>query len=465
MNNYELVKKEYIKLKKEELEYLNNLSIISNNKILSEYEKIEIYRNLREFEIKIVDISKKLKEELVKVKHLTKDDLDEIIIEFDVDKDFLSLVNFYSKQSKEYVLNCLGVDMKESKFLLTIEKLIRDTRGYYSEIDQELIQNNQQLLEKPIYVFEGFYDASEDCYGPAFGYPVGYISAIYEELFSKYHNNSEKYIKKEKMQEFEKDKIIIDEGKYVYFNEVKSIFKEELLNTENKSIEECIVKTRYRVKKLNYERSPEYKEKVLLNRINELYKKVKGEYIKEELLYSDDFINILKETYKLPNNKIINKENVIYKDKKDSVLIIAITQDKEYIINIKDKNKISIEFPCGYIKKDEDIIGATKRVLKEQNGYITDNLFIIEEANSDNTHLYIVVANSCIKDEKENNSRLNSYGLFKENELDYLINNNMINDPINKLAYYSLLNNTEDGCLIYDDKKIYKHLKKKDKSL
>ena len=44
--NYEEVKNEFIKLKKEELAYIDQISKISKNKILSEYEKIEIYPNV-----------------------------------------------------------------------------------------------------------------------------------------------------------------------------------------------------------------------------------------------------------------------------------------------------------------------------------------------------------------------------------------------------------------------------------
>ena len=44
--NYEYLKKEFIKLKKEELIYIDNISKISSNKILPEYEKLEFYRGL-----------------------------------------------------------------------------------------------------------------------------------------------------------------------------------------------------------------------------------------------------------------------------------------------------------------------------------------------------------------------------------------------------------------------------------
>ena len=44
--NYELNKNEFEKIKREELEYIDSIAQISSNKILSETEKLEIYRTL-----------------------------------------------------------------------------------------------------------------------------------------------------------------------------------------------------------------------------------------------------------------------------------------------------------------------------------------------------------------------------------------------------------------------------------
>ena len=50
--NYELVKKEFIKLKKEEFNYINHVSEISS-KTLTEEEKLEIHRTLKDYENKL----------------------------------------------------------------------------------------------------------------------------------------------------------------------------------------------------------------------------------------------------------------------------------------------------------------------------------------------------------------------------------------------------------------------------
>lgn len=56
--NYELNKNEFEKIKREELEYIDSIAQISSNKILSETEKLEIYRTLNSYEIKLNEILK-----------------------------------------------------------------------------------------------------------------------------------------------------------------------------------------------------------------------------------------------------------------------------------------------------------------------------------------------------------------------------------------------------------------------
>lgn len=468
--NYELIKNEFIELKKEELKYVDNVAKISSSRILTEYEKLEIYRKINDYQTRLYEILERLRKEVFKNEHISVDNLKDVIIEFDVDKSFLSLAGIKNEEYKKHICrDYFGVDLDTSKFRLTLSTLMH-TRNGYRAINPDMIQNNQKLIENTIYIFCGYYDSSEDCYGPCFGNPEDYIYGTYADIRDKYDDRQEE-IPKKKINDFEKDKTIIHSKRYVHSREIRDIFEEELLNIQNKSLDDCVVATRKRIEELNYVRSPEYKEKVLLDKINELYQKVKGEFIQKEVLYNGGFLEILKETYKLPNEKTVEKEKVIKNGGKNSVIIIAITQDKEYIITFQNriKDEKIAEFPSGYIENGEDQIEAARRELQEETGYVSDDLFIVDEAFTspgiDNSITYIVIANNCIKTDeiKTNGTELVNYGLFSEVELKYLISNNIMNGAMNKLAYYNLVNNVDDCNVIYSNsnKKIYKMQRKK----
>lgn len=324
--NYELYKNEFETTKREELAYIDSIAQISSNKTLTETEKLEIYRTLNSYEVKLNEILKKLWSTFPRDDSLTKDNLKDIIIEIDLPKDYLSSLNFQYNEQKKYVLEKLWIDAESLKFKLALYNLMR-CREYWS-INSDTIQNNQRLIEEPIYIFSGYYDASEDCYGPCFGDPDDYLYGIYENIRNNGYSNDKTEIPKKDIDKFEKDKIIIHSKRYVYANEIRKIFEEELLNSNNQTLNDCVIQTRNKIEELNYTRSPEYKEKVLLERINELYKRVKGDFIGEEILYNGNFLQILRETYRFPNGNTILREKNIKNGGKDSVIVIAITQKK-----------------------------------------------------------------------------------------------------------------------------------------
>ena len=198
-------------------------------------------------------------------------------------------------------------------------------------------------------------------------------------------------------------------------------------------------------------KNQEWAEKELLDRINKLYYKVRGKMIRSELTYSGCFLNILKETYKLPNDRIVKKEKVIKNNGKRSVIIVAIDMNNNYIITMQNRinDTMIAEFPSGYIEENESIIGAAKRELREETGYSTDELYVFDWAFSspgiDNSITFLVVANNCVKNAKviSDCNEFVKYDLFSESELGYLIDNNIMSGALNKLAYYKYINVTD----------------------
>lgn len=442
--NLEQLKKEFIELKKGQLKYIADVASLSKQRIFTEQEKLEIYRKLKKYEKEICNLAKAIIETIKKDN--IKFHFEDVVIEFKLN-DYSSSLKIDDQYRKEYILNVLNIENNKCKF--TFQDLQRISKNHFKTIDPDLIENGQILINKPIYILCGYYNYSDDCLGPCSGNEDEYIYGIYKIIFL----NGTEEILKSKMEQFEKDKIIIRSKPYVNYYDIENIFRKELLNPKNDTLDDCINSTKRIIEEINYLRSPEYKEKVLLDKINKLYEKVKGICINEELLYSGKFLSILKESYTLPNNETVEKEKIIKNNGKNSVIIIAITKDDKYIITFQNrlKDKIIAEFPSGYIEDDEDILTAAKRELMEETGYTSNDLFIIDEVYTsvgiDNSISYIVIAKNCIKSKDVNHvgTEFLTYDLFSKQELEYLINNNIMNGAMNKLAYYNLICNIDNN--------------------
>ena len=151
-------------------------------------------------------------------------------------------------------------------------------------------------INKKLYIFSHFYDTREDCYGPCFGNEEDHLNATY---YTTYKYDHPIYIPKKEMKDFEKGKIIIQKKKYVWIDDAQKICREEMENPNNKTEKDLINAINKRIKELSTINSPEYKEKQLLNKINELYKKVKGKYIKKETLFNGKFLKVINKQFLL----------------------------------------------------------------------------------------------------------------------------------------------------------------------
>ena len=368
-----------------------------------------------------------------------------VLIEIKLKDDFFNKVSDIFNRHRYLILRRYNINLENNSYILTVKDIIDGNYTKYRYSDFDYLFNKQELFEKPIYIFLYYDDHSDECLLPSdwnlFDYSTGiYIDFVYGD---------KKEISIKKMENFEKGKIIMRVTPRVDELEVRTIFREELLNENNKTLEECANSAMIRVNELNYLRSPEYKEKMLLEKITNIYEKVKGKLTKEEILYSGDFINLIKKVYSLPNNKTITREKIVKNGGKDSVIIVVTDSNGNYILTFQTRinDKIIAEFPSGYIENGEDVIEAAKRELKGETGYVSDNVTILDNSyysvGIDNSICYVVRIKNSIKAFNVNPNENLTYGIFTEEELKYLLNNNIMCGTINKLAYYSLQNN---GC-------------------
>ena len=434
--NIEKLKKEFIKLKSGELEYLDNIAKLGYQKTFSQEEKLNIYRKLKFYENENAKFYKILSDILYKSK---EENMDKVLIEIKLKDDFFNKVSDIFNRHRYLILRRYNINLETNSYILTIKDIIDERYTKYRYEDFDYLFNNQELFEKPIYIFLYYDDHSDEYF--LFDFTTG--------IYSDFVYGDRKEISVKEMENFEKGKIIMRVTPHVDELEVRTIFREELLNENNKTLEDCANSTMIRVNELNYLRSPEYKEKMLLEKITNIYEKVKGKLTKEEILYSGDFINLIKEVYSLPNNKTITREKIVKNGGKDSVIIVATDSNGDYILTFQTRinDKIIAEFPSGYIENGEDVIEAAKRELKEETGYVSDIVTLLDEfyysVGIDNSICYIVRMKNSVKAFDVNSNENLTYGIFTEEELKYLLNNNIICGGLNKLAYYSLQNK---GC-------------------
>ena len=434
--NIEKLKEEFIKLKKEELAYLDNIAKLGYQKTFSQEEKLNIYRKLKFYENENARFYKLLSDILYESK---EKNMGKVFIEIKLKDDFFNKVSDIFNRHRYLILRRYNINLETNSYILTVKDIIDERYTKYRYEDFDYLFNNQELFEKPIYIFTYYDDHSDEYF--LFNFTTG--------IYSDFVYGDRKEISVKEMENFEKGKIIIRVTPYVDEVGVRTIFNEELLNENNKTLEDCANSTMIRVNELNYLRSPEYKEKMLLEKITKLYDKVKGNLTKEEILYSGDFINLIREVYSLPNNRTITREKIVKNGGKDSVIIVATDSNGNYILTFQTRinDKIIAEFPSGYIEDGEGVIEAAKRELKEETGYVSDIVTLLDEfyysVGIDNSICYIVRMKNSVKAFDVNSNENLTYGIFTEEELKYLLNNNIICGGLNKLAYYSLQNN---GC-------------------
>lgn len=122
------------------------------------------------------------------------------------------------------------------------------------------------------------------------------------------------------------------------------------------------------------------------------------EKVKEEIAYLG-YRNIVKKTFRLPNQKIIDFDIV---QVPSFVSIAALTLEREVILVEQYRpgpEKVLLSFPEGQIDQNEKPEDAVKRELLEETGYRASQVRFLKEiptAYSNNKKLCFL-ANNCVK--------------------------------------------------------------------
>ena len=225
----EKFKKEFIKLKKEELAYLDNIAKLGYQKTFSQEEKLNIYRKLKFYENENARFYKLLSDILYESK---EKNMDKVFIEIKLKDDFFNEVSDIFNRHRYLILRRYNINLENNSYILTVKDIIDGNYTKYRYSDFDYLFNKQELFEKPIYIFLYYDDHSDECLLPSdwnlFDYSTGiYIDFVYGD---------KKEISIKKMENFEKGKIIIRVTPRVDELEVRTIFREELLNENNKTL-------------------------------------------------------------------------------------------------------------------------------------------------------------------------------------------------------------------------------------
>jgi len=157
------------------------------------------------------------------------------------------------------------------------------------------------------------------------------------------------------------------------------------------------------------------------------------------------FLN--REAYRctLNNGVVITREKLIKGNNNGSAAIIMpVTKEKEVLVVVEPrvftKETVSVGFPAGYLEQDESIYDGARRELREETGYVSKKLILLDSFYQDEgcseAYNYSFIALDCEKKYPQNldADEIVRYMTFNLEELYELENLGYINSANSKLT-------------------------------
>lgn len=155
--------------------------------------------------------------------------------------------------------------------------------------------------------------------------------------------------------------------------------------------------------------------------------------ISEEIIHENPWWKYKHDKYEMPNGK---EGDYYYGETNGNAMIIPVLDDGRIILILQHRyleEKQSIEFPCGGIKDDINILDGAKMELAEETGCIAREFSKVGEfqpANGlfkDKTHVYIAQIDQCGKQQLDDSEEIEVM-YRRPDEIDHMIRKNEIWD-------------------------------------
>lgn len=103
---------------------------------------------------------------------------------------------------------------------------------------------------------------------------------------------------------------------------------------------------------------------------------------REEVVNNKNFLQIKKGKYYLNNGKSIIREEIVKNNNGGSAaIILPITKENNTLLVVEPRvltsTGVGVAFPSGYIEEKENAYDAALRELKEETGYVPDELKLL----------------------------------------------------------------------------------------